>query len=760
MNRLVPSQLSRSTGLTPQLPPSTGHSETPDLLPLGEVARVGFRHKRLIFACMLLGLVGGLLYFFLITPLYLAKAKLLVVKKEPYRFSASVESQVPQLQDDDEIHISVLTSPMFLERTAERQKLGELETFREKSDPAGAILPWLSVARVSVDNTARRGNSHVISVGFTGSEPADCPKVVGAIIRSYREYLDETAQRINEEAIVRITKKAEDVQQELRAKEAEYQRFRAKMPPAAKEGMMFHKARITEIENQRTGLAVRKAQVQRKIEAAQLAIVSGKELDGLLAIINEPSRRELGVAMRQTLANLMVREAELLKQFGNDHPDVQLVRRQVEMVRKLYVPGAAVGSPGVTPEQEIANRPEVRAYMEQLTAELKDIESSEQQLVRTLAEEQTKARELERHEFQDQQFSADIARSQQFYQSLIDQLGGVDLSKGMIGYDTTVLSPARYAVMVRPNWVWAFAVPLFSSLVVGCGLAWLAEASDHSFRSPEEIVWRIGLPVVAHIPVIDRRTMKQGRALARSADTPLDPILCTFYQPLSAVAEAFRALRAAICFPSHRERFRVIQVSSPNVGDGKTAVASNLAVSLAQLGSKVLLIDGDLRAPRIHQVFGLANDVGLTTVGEGKADLSAAASDTAVHGLWVLPTGPQVANPADLLSSAQFESLLKQARAEFDYVIVDTPALLAVTDPRVVAPLVDGLLLTIRVVKNGRPKVERACEILGMIQANLLGVVVNAKDCYAHYTPDGYEDHAGHGFHTHNGAAAAVLTQD
>jgi capsular exopolysaccharide synthesis family protein len=732
----------------------------PDLLPLGEVLRVGLRHKRLILVCVVLGLLGGLLYFLFIPPLYLSKAKLLVVKKEPYRFASSVESQVPQLQDDDEIHISVLTSPMFIERTVDRMKLRELQTFQGTSDPAGAILPRLSVARVSVESAAARGNSHVISVGFTGPLPGDCPKVVGAIIGSYREYLDETAQRINEEAITRITKKADDVRQELRLKEAEYQTFRAKMPPAAKEGMLFHKARITEIENQRTALAVRRAQVQRKIDVAAVALASGKELEGLLAIINEPSRRELGIAMRQTLTNLMVREAELLKQFGADHPDVQLVRKQIEMVRKLYVPGAPVGSPGATPEQQVSQRPEVRAYMEQLNADLKDVESSEQELNRSLAEEQAKARELERHEFQDQQFSADIARSQQFYQSLIDQLGGVDLSKGMIGYDTTVLSPARYAAMVRPNWIWAFAVPAFTSLLLGCGLAWIAEASDHSFRSPEDIVWRIGLPVVAHIPVIDRQTMKQGRALARSADVPLDAILCTFYQPLSAVAEAFRALRAAICFPSHRERFRVIQVSSPNVGDGKTAVACNLAVSLAQLGNRVLLIDGDLRAPRVHQIFGLANDLGLTTVSEGKADFSVAASDTAIRGLWVLPTGPQVSNPADLLSSAQFETLLKEARAQYDYVIVDTPALLAVTDPRVVAPLVDGLLLTIRVVKNGRPKVERACEILGMIQANLLGVVVNGKDCYAHYSSDGYEDHAGHAYQATGSVATAALTRD
>jgi capsular exopolysaccharide synthesis family protein len=161
------------------------------------------------------------------------------------------------------------------------------------------------------------------------------------------------------------------------------------------------------------------------------------------------------------------------------------------------------------------------------------------------------------------------------------------------------------------------------------------------------------------------------------------------------------------------------------MADGKSTLATNLAVSIAQSGKKTILIDGDCRRPRIHKIFNVPHDTGLASVIAGQSDLATAIRPTAVPNLAVLPCGPRPANPAELLTSPRFKELLDIIRAQYDYVIIDTPPLLVVTDPCVVAPRVDGVLMAIRVTKNGRPFAERAKEILNSLGAHVLGVVVN-----------------------------------
>jgi capsular exopolysaccharide synthesis family protein len=168
-----------------------------------------------------------------------------------------------------------------------------------------------------------------------------------------------------------------------------------------------------------------------------------------------------------------------------------------------------------------------------------------------------------------------------------------------------------------------------------------------------------------------------------------------------------------------------LQVSSPNKGDGKSLMVSNLAISMAQSGKKILIIDADCRRPRQHKIFNLPNTKGTATTITQESDWRDAVHLTPVDGLWIMPSGPVPPNPSELLSSPRFKELLETVRAEFDYVLVDTPPLLAVTDPCVVAGCVDGLLLILRLTRQGRPHAERAREILLSLGVRILGVVIN-----------------------------------
>jgi capsular exopolysaccharide synthesis family protein len=281
-----------------------------------------------------------------------------------------------------------------------------------------------------------------------------------------------------------------------------------------------------------------------------------------------------------------------------------------------------------------------------------------------------------------------------------------------------------------------FPAAIFLGLVGGFGMAYLVELRDKSFRSAEEIRRRLDYQVIAHIPRIepDKALAERAASLA----VPLSPMLISYFKPKSRLAESYRGVRTALYFSTQGDGHKVIQVTSPNPGDGKSTLAANLAVSIARSGKSVLLIDADLRKPTVEKSFGVSNKVGLASVINGEMEPRDVIQRTAVPHLYVLPSGPIPSNPAELLTSPRFPELLESVRERFDFILLDTPPLLAVTDPAVVAPRVDGVIMVIRITKKGRPDAERCKEILNTLDAKVIGVVVNGQEVKSGYGGYGY----------------------
>jgi capsular exopolysaccharide synthesis family protein len=200
-------------------------------------------------------------------------------------------------------------------------------------------------------------------------------------------------------------------------------------------------------------------------------------------------------------------------------------------------------------------------------------------------------------------------------------------------------------------------------------------------------------------------------------------------------------------FSTRNENHKAIQITSPDPSDGKTTLACNLAISIAQSGRKVLLIDADLRRPKDHRLMGIEQaDTGLVTVLEGKATLDMVVRPIPeVENLFLLPAGKPPSNPSEMLTKDSFENLIEACKEEYDIVLVDTPPVLAVTDPIIVAPRMDGVILAIKLDKNARPKAVRVVESLSQINCKILGVVVNgvgsSRGGYGYGYNGGYRYH-------------------
>jgi capsular exopolysaccharide synthesis family protein len=274
-----------------------------------------------------------------------------------------------------------------------------------------------------------------------------------------------------------------------------------------------------------------------------------------------------------------------------------------------------------------------------------------------------------------------------------------------------------------------------SGLILGllCGIAIvvLADFMDRSIKAPEELEKRLGLPVLGVIPDVNRRSAggrvygqkKRGSQVERSEELNID--LLPQKQPRLPTSEAYRALRTATLL-SRADEPQILVVSSTEAQEGKTATAMNLAVVLAQLGRKTLLIDADLRKPRIHESLGISNRLGLVNCLVHQADLDSVVQSTEVDNLWALPSGPLPPNPSELLSSSHAAELLVEARKQFDTIIIDTPPLLAVTDAVTVAVRSDGLLLCVRAGRASRESIQRCSQQLHRAGVPVLGTVFNA----------------------------------
>jgi polysaccharide biosynthesis transport protein len=256
---------------------------------------------------------------------------------------------------------------------------------------------------------------------------------------------------------------------------------------------------------------------------------------------------------------------------------------------------------------------------------------------------------------------------------------------------------------------------LFGGSLAACGLAFFFEYLDSRIKTPDEIRTHLGLPHLGLLPAID------AKALSASYPLVSNGVPGNF-------AEAFRAIRTNLLFSSAQEGSRSILVTSTGPGEGKSLVASNLAISLAQAEQRTLLIDADLRRPKAHEIFDVAQEPGLSNLIVGNAKASEAVRKSSVAGLWVMPSGRMPPNPAELLGSQRFKDFLMSLKKHFDWVIIDSPPVMAVTDAALVAHNATGVVFVVGAEMTSRHAAKTAIDQLQQAQAKFVGAVLNRVD--------------------------------
>ncbi len=711
------------------------------------ILQIMLQHKWLIVLGAALGLVGGILVYAQKQPVYQSNASILVVKRSSDALPVSGgDPRSSYFEDYVATHLVLIKSPLVVSTAVEKKELKKLKSFANVSDPTGVIIGGLSASRSGGKDDSAPKN--IIELSYRGIEPGDTKLVISAVIASYREFLDATYQNVSNNTVQLITNARDILTKDLKQKEDAYRTFRANNPLMWRgpDGTNIHLMRIKELQQKQTGLDSRAEEIRQRILAIQKAKIEGKSPTAILSLATRPFEREaketaMEKELEATLFPLYLKEKALLQDYGEDHPEVIRVREQIFMTKNYFDKIDTISKRQYDDSSEDATKrieKKIEAQVEMLKHELALLESSNNALVNVIEEESRKARNLEHIEFQDDSYRADIARTNRVLEQTLKRLEEISLIKDG-GFEAKVITEPSIGYKVSPVMTQIVLSGLMLGLVAGMGLAYLLDMADKSFRTPEEIRKRLGLPIVGHIPYLAHTNDPVELLDDSGQPIQIDASLCALHRPNSMEAEAYRSVRTSLYFSTQGERHKVIQVTSPNMSDGKSTLIANLAITIAQSGRRVVLIDADLRRPRVHRMFGLSAKVGLAQLITDVAEIPDVIQKTIIPNLSILPAGPRPSNPAELLTHQRLAEILDVMRDQFDYVLVDTPPLLAVSDPCAVAPRVDGVILTIRVSKNGRPSAERARDILAGLKVHVFGVVVNGVGKQGAMSGYGYE---------------------
>ncbi len=681
------------------------------------VAQVALRRISLLVLGLVVGGVLGVLYYAQSTPLYESRAQLLIVKKRPDALPMGSQDAI-QAQSDDYLstQVGILKSPLIVARALQDKDLEPLQS----SLSGDAVLRSLTATRDPKDP-----RNNILYLTFRAPASQDSQLVLKAIAAAYKQFIDETYKSVSDETVKLITHARDILEKDLTKKEAAYREFRLKSPVLllrGKSGTSLNQEQLLNLQARMSATQLRHDELQGRLDELEKAVKEGRSREELILMASQLGSAPValddggrkGPGKTVELASALFEEKWLLEDHGPNHPQVQAIRKRADLARAFI--------------------------MQTLSQEMKDATLSIRSLEAILKETLGNTKATMTYEIEDDGFRNNISRTQQLYDAVLRRLQEVDIVRDFGGYTTQVIQPPTAGFKVSPQLIMIFPA-LCLGLLGGLGLAFLADYTDKTFRSAEEIRRRLDLPVIAHIPLIQADGDISESVVRNGA--AIDPVVCCYHRPKSREAETYRAVRTSLYFSARAGGHKVIQVTSPTAGDGKTTLAVNLAVSIAQSGKKVLLVDADMRRPRLHQLLGLSKKRGLASLilEECKAE-EAIVQLPALEGLAVLPCGRPPPNPAELLTSLRFQDLLNALREQYEFVIVDSPPLLAVTDPCVVAARVDGVLLTFRISKNGRPLVERAHSMLAALGTKVLGVVVNGvrvhRAGYEGYGYDGY----------------------
>jgi capsular exopolysaccharide synthesis family protein len=672
----------------------------------------------LFFVIVAVGL--AMLYYFKAPKTYESWARVFVDDQNAPMMSS--DGEMVQ-QNNVEKYLEIISSQMVLAQAIDDGNFMDSEEGIESLKNVSPVEA-MAIVRENLKATPSdtKSASDVIRIRYQSGVEEDCQKVLKNVLMSFESFLKSDGQTAGgsvEQAVNDIKTQFDLDMQKI---ETEIGVILQKPYIQLVEGKVYnqHEGQVAKLQEELDKLISERLSFNALYENLVDARAEGKNIEDMVVdTIQKMNEGQLGgyTATHQKYLELKVQEQEMMGDFGDDHPTLVNLRTQILMVdrmRKEQLLSALRTNDDIQDEGDF-----FAIISSHISNKIELLTSHESKLNAAIADAKTKSLEITK---ECDQLTNLLEKRTQLNQAMTDrsrQFSEVAALKNFGFRKIRIIDPATEGEQVAPSLLLSLAAGLLLGALMGLIFSALKEMAEKTFRSSEEVSKQLGVNVVTHVGIFNPRIPKDSNFKKVSGD------VISLHRPQSLQSESFKALRTSIFFASQQSKAKVIQVTSPSPGDGKSTVSANLAVVMAQTGRKILMIDCDFRRPSQHTRFGLDNSVGMTSVIVGDASMNEAIQVIGLPNLHLVTSGPQFANPAELLTTDQFPNLLEELRDEYDFIILDTPPVLPVTDPAIISSYSDAIYMPMRIRNGVQVNAQRALEALATVGAQVEGIVIN-----------------------------------
>lgn len=679
-----------------------------ELLSLRACRQVLRRRRATVCLATVIVTILAALYAFKTKPVYQATARIEVdASTRPLGKTGNPSAQTPVSDRYLQTQVDILKSDNLGWRTITQLGLDRSAQFASRRQGAGAVTLMAARARRSRILAAFEKQlrvrlapgSRIIQVSFEGTNPTLAQQIPNTLLKNYLQYNFTAQYQSTRQVSHWMKKELGDLKGKVEASQQALVNYE-KQNDVADLGNRnnLNQNALTDLSRQLTA-----ARTQLAAQRAVLdAVEQNPSAAGLL------TKDSVLSGLQGKYGDLETVYAKALAQYGPNFYKVVRIRKQIDEVQQLIH------------QEQKREQAEAQANY-RASRQRVDI------LASAVSEQKAQVQKFNQLQIPYDILKNDYQTDQGLYQSLLERLKNAEISAGLKATNVHVLDPAMYPVApIRPKKTMDVAAGLLSGLLLGLTLAFVQDGLDNSVKRPEELEAVVGAPLLGVIP--EAGSLAGGRAWLASSRGRETAVVerCVLQRPHSPIAEAYRALRTAILLSPAIPPPQVLLFTSAQPREGKTSTCANLALSLAQLNRRVLLIDADLRRGQIQTVFRLPHGPGLNDVLAGDLTLPAALVPVEdAPNLWVLASGSRPSSPADLLSSPMMESIVETLRQRFEFILIDSPPLLLVADPAIISKFADGIILVASSEATARSAVSQALRTLEVAGEKLLGAVVN-----------------------------------
>jgi succinoglycan biosynthesis transport protein ExoP len=698
-----------------------------------------FRNRRTLSCFALAGLLIAILYSLAQTPLYRARTSLEIQDfNDEFLDTKNVDptstGNYLTAQSFFQTQIKMLQSESLLGRVVDKLNLERVQPKNEQNSLSGVrqlLTPFHSpepsakealIQQVGDNLTVRpAGETRLVEVFYQSPNrklAADFANtLVGEYIAQSQEMRWESTQRTAEW----LTRHLDDMKVELEQLEAQLQDY------ARTSGLTFTSdkdeaadMRLAELEQE-----LSKAQADRIAKEANLEGAKSKPADSLPEMLDDPTLRDYHIKLTELERQLV----DLSTTLTPEHFKVQRVQAQIGELQSAI-------------QTERAN------VLHRLSNEDATARRREQSLTKAYEEQQKQAEDQAIKAIHYNTLKREVESSRELYQQMLQRVKQAGLAAAMRASNIVLVDPAKPPLLpYKPRVLMNSVLGLLSGVFLGIGFVLVWECADRRIQAPGDAQVYLNLPELGVIPIAEisgsRQILKgfltspkHARASRYAVARRVSPEMATWQNNGSLMAECVQTTISSILRPGQNGQGNppcVLVVTSPGPREGKTTVASNLAIAIAEIGRRVLLIDGDLRRPRLHRIFGVSSDWGLSDVLSADSRLATEpieqlVCETKISRLALMPSGYGAVNPLKLFYTPRMAELLTRLRSHFEIIIIDTPPIVHLADARVLARLADGVVLVVRAGKTTTESALFAVQSFAEDETRVLGTILNSFD--------------------------------